>query len=279
MNLIQALNTGYNLLKSSKINSYKIDTEILLSASLKISKEKMILNLNKEISFEDYENFLTKIKRRKANEPIAYILKKKEFWKNNFYLNKHILVPRPETELLVEESLDIIAPIQKKKLLEIGVGSGCIIISILKERINCSAVGIDCCRNAVKIAKINANLHQINNRIKIFKSYVDNFSTGKYDLIISNPPYIDKFQLKYLSVSEHEPFKALNGGINGTEMLEKVIIKSSQLLKINGKLVIEIGSNQKYKVSKILKKNNFYINKIIKDLSSNDRCIVSTKLL
>ena len=122
-------------------------------------------------------------------------------------------------------------------------------------------------------------MHQINNRIKIFKSYVDNFSTGKYDLIISNPPYIDKFQLKYLSVSEHEPFKALNGGINGTEMLEKVIIKSSQLLKINGKLVIEIGSNQKYKVSKILKKNNFYINKIIKDLSSNDRCIVSTKLL
>ena len=140
MNLIQALNTGYNLLKSSKINSYKIDTEILLSASLKISKEKMILNLEKEISFENYESFLTKIKRRKANEPIAYILKKKEFWKNNFYLNKHILVPRPETELLVEESLDIIAPIQKKKLLEIGVGSGCIIISILKERVNCSAI-------------------------------------------------------------------------------------------------------------------------------------------
>ena len=279
MNLIQALNTGYNLLKSSKINSYKIDTEILLSASLKISKEKMILNLNKEISFEDYENFLTKIKRRKANEPIAYILKKKEFWKNNFYLNKHVLVPRPETEHLVEESLDIITPIQKKKLLEIGVGSGCLIISILKERVNCSAIGIDCCQNAVKIAKINAKLHQINNRIQIFKSNVDNFNTGKYDLIVSNPPYINKFQIKNLDVSEYEPFRALNGGINGTEMLEKVITKSSQLLKINGKLIIEIGYNQKYKVIEKLKKNKFYINKVTKDLSNNDRCIVSTKIL
>ena len=167
---------------------------------------------------------------------------------------------------------------QKKRLLEIGVGSGCLIISVLKERINCSAFGIDCCKNAIKIAKINAKLHHVQNRINIFKTDVDNLNSGKYDLILSNPPYIDKHKLKYLGVNEYEPTKALNGGINGTEILIKVVKKSSKLLKINGKLIIEIGSDQKYKMINILKKNKFYINKITKDLSNLDRCITSTKI-
>ena len=152
------------------------------------------------------------------------------------------------------------------------------IISVLKERINCSAFGIDCCKNAIKIAKINAKLHQVQNRINIFKTDVDNLNSGKYDLILSNPPYIDKHKLKYLGVSEYEPTKALNGGINGIEILIKVVKKSSKLLKINGKLIIEIGSDQKYKMINILKKNKFYINKITKDLSNLDRCITSTKI-
>ena len=278
MNFHKALDKGYNLLKSNKINSYKIDTEILLANSLNISKEKLILNLKKPINLNCYNSFLSKIKRRKANEPLAYILNKKEFWKNEFFINNNVLIPRPETEHLVEETLSIISKNDKKNLLEIGVGSGCLITSILKERENCSSIGIDSCHKAIEIAKINAKLHHIKNRLKLLKTDIDNFNSGKYDLIISNPPYIDKHQLKYLGVSEYEPLKALDGGINGTEILSKVIIKSSQLLKINGKLIIEIGSNQKYKVMKILNKNNFYINKIAKDLSSNDRCIVSTKL-
>ena len=161
--------------------------------------------------------------------------------------------------------------------MEIGVGSGCILVSILKERPLCSAVGIDCSKKAVKIAQINANLHQINNRIKIIKSDVDNFKSCKYDLIISNPPYIDRHHLKYLGVSKYEPKLALDGGINGTEIIMKVIKKSSYLLKKNGKLIIEIGINQKYKLVNFLKKNNFFINKVVKDLTKRDRCIVSTK--
>ena len=278
MNLFQALEYGYNLLKKNNINSYKIDTELLLSDSLNISKERLILNLKRVINNETYNNFLLKINRRKAKEPIAYILKKKEFWKNKFYINKNVLIPRPETEHLVEETLNIVSTNQKKRLLEIGVGSGCLIISVLKERINCSANGIDCCKNAIKIAKINAKLHQVQNRINIFKTDVDNLNSGKYDLVLSNPPYIDKHKLKYLGVNEYEPTKALNGGINGTEILIKVVKKSSKLLKINGKLIIEIGSDQKYKMINILKKNKFYINKITKDLSNLDRCITSTKI-
>ena len=278
MNLFHALNKGYNLLKLNQKNSYKIDTELLLCESLNISREELILNLNQEISTLRFDNFLSKIKRRKENEPIAYITKKKEFWKNEFFVNKNVLIPRPETEHLVEESLNIISKNEKKKLLEIGIGSGCLITSVLKERRYCSAVAIDCCPKALKIAEINAKLHHINNRIKILKTDVDNFKTGKYDLILSNPPYIEKHQLRYLGVSKHEPLKALDGGIDGTEILVKVILKASQLLKINGKLIIEIGSNQKYKVMKILKNKSFYINKITKDFSKHDRCIVSTKI-
>ncbi len=279
MNLFQALENGYSILKSSKINSYKIDTEILLSDSLDITIEKLILNLKQPINLKHYNIFLSKIERRKSNEPIAYILKKKEFWKNEFYIDNNVLIPRPETEHLIEETLNIIAVNQAKRLLEIGLGSGCLIVSILKEREKCLAVGIDCCQKALKIAKFNAKLHHIKNRLKIFKTDVDNFNYGKYDLIISNPPYIDKHQLKYLGVSEFEPLLALDGGTEGTEVLKKIIIKASQLLKVNGKLIIEIGSDQKYKVIKILKKYNFYINKIVKDLSNYDRCIVSTKLI
>ena len=136
MNLFQALNEGYNLLKLNQKVSYKIDTELLLCESLNISREKLILNLNKEIDVFKFNNFLSKINRRKKNEPIAYIIKKKEFWKNEFYVNKDVLVPRPETEHLVEETLNVIYKTQKKKLLEIGIGSGCLITSVLKDREN-----------------------------------------------------------------------------------------------------------------------------------------------
>ena len=115
MNLIEALNYGYNILKSNNINSYKIDTEILLSDSLNISKEKLILNLKEKINNKNYNNFLSKLNRRKLKEPIAYIIKKKEFWKNEFYLDKNVLIPRPETEHLVEETLKIIPKFRKKK--------------------------------------------------------------------------------------------------------------------------------------------------------------------
>ena len=278
MNLLEALNNGYRLLKTNNIDSYKIDAEILLTECLNTSKEKLILNLERKINLKLYKKFVENLERRKAREPIAYILNQKEFWKYDFYVDQNVLIPRPETEHLVEETLKIISKNQSKRLLEVGTGSGCLIISILKNRNNCTAISIDCCGKAIKIANINANLHHLKNRIKFIKTDVDNFNLGKYDLIISNPPYIDKHQLKYLGVSEYEPLKALNGGINGIEIIFKVILKSSKLLKKNGKLIIEIGNNQKYKVNEILKKNNFFINKVIKDLSGKDRCIVSTKI-
>ena len=178
----------------------------------------------------------------------------------------------------MEQALRLIKNDQSKRILDIGVGSGCLSISILNERVNCKCDAIDPSKNALKLAKINANLHQLLDRIKFYKRDVDNFYNDKYDLIISNPPYINKHKIKYLGTINYEPKIALDGGLDGLEIIRKVILKSKYLLKTNGKLILEIGYDQKYKVTNFLKEKNFFINKIIKDYGNNDRCIVSTKL-
>ena len=278
MKIIDNLRDGCEILKSNNISSYKIDCEILMSQTLNISREEVLLNLEKIVKTEEKERYFNLINRRKKNEPIAYITNNKSFWKNNFITNKNVLIPRPDSEHLVEQALRIIKKKQAKKILDIGVGSGCLSISILNERPNCKCDAIDISKNALNLAKINANLHQLLDRIKFYKRDVDNFYNDKYDLIISNPPYINKHKIKYLGSVIYEPKIALDGGLDGLEIIKKVISKSKYLLKINGKLILEIGYDQKYKVTKFLKEKKFFINKIIKDYGNNPRCIVSTKI-
>ena len=212
---------------------------------------------------------------------MAYIIKKKEFWKNSFYVNKDVLIPRPETELIVEEVLNNINNSSSKNLLEIGTGSGCIIISIIKERPNCFSTAIDISKKALNIAKINAKLHHLKNKINFINIDIDKFNLNKYDFIISNPPYIKKFNLRRLgkNVSLFEPHVALEAGTDGLREIKKIIKKSKKLLKKNGKLIFEIGEHQSKFVQKILSENGYYINNVIKDLSSIPRVIVSTKII
>ena len=278
MKILDNLNDGYEILKANKISSYKIDCEILMSQTLNISREEVLLNLGREIKKEEKEKYINLINRRKKKEPIAYITSNKSFWRDDFITNKNTLIPRPDSEHLVEQTLRIIKKDQAKRILDVGVGSGCLSISILKERQCCKCDAIDLSKNALKVAKINANLHQLLDRIKFYKRDVDNFCNDKYDLIISNPPYINKHKIKYLGTISYEPKIALDGGLDGLEIIRKVISKSKYLLKTNGKLILEIGYDQKYKVINILKDKNFFINKIIKDYGNNARCIVSTKI-
>ena len=165
-------------------------------------------------------------------------------------------------------------------ILDIGVGSGCILLSVLKERKNFYGTGIDISRNSLDICKMNAKKLLLERRVKFFKSDVDKFAIGKYDLIVSNPPYIKKSDLKYLEsdVIKFEPKLALDGGLDGLSVIRKVIKKSSELLKKNGKFILEIGFDQKNKVIKLLNNKGFYINSTVKDLANNDRCIISTKI-
>ena len=278
MKIIDNLKDGYEMLKRNNISSYKIDCEILMSQTLNISREEVLLNLEKVIKEEEREKYFNFVNRRKKKEPVAYITKNKNFWRSNFITNKNVLIPRPDSEHLVEQTIKLIQKKQAKRILDIGVGSGCLSISILKERPNCKFDAIDISKNALKLAKINAKLHQLLNRIKFYKRDVDNFYNDKYDLVISNPPYIKKHKIKYLGTINYEPKVALDGGLDGLEVIRKVVSKSKHLLKINGKLILEIGYDQKYKVINLLTEKNFFINKIIKDYGNKTRCIVSTKI-
>ena len=280
MNIQTLLNQASKTLKQLSNTSSKLDSEILLSKIIKKNRKYLILNSNEELKKENIKSFDYLVKRRKKGEPIAYLVNKKEFWKENFYINKNVLIPRPDTETLVEETLKLFDVNSKLNMLDIGTGSGCILLSILKERRNFFGTGIDISKKAINVARFNAKMHQLSNRVKFYNSDVDKFLIGKYDLVVSNPPYIKRQDLKYLEVDVKgfEPKLALDGGKDGFSKITKVISKTSTLLKRNGRFILEIGFGQKEKILSILKQNNFFINKVVKDYGKNDRCVISTKI-
>jgi|TARA_B100001989_G_C24538657_1_gene466137 release factor glutamine methyltransferase len=280
MNIQTALNKAYLNLKKNKIKSANLDCEILMSDVIKKDRSYIIMNQEKTLSKKDLDNFNYLIEKRKKGEPIAYLTGKKDFWKHEFKVSKDILIPRPDSELIVEHILEVTKNRSKLNVLDIGVGSGCLLLSVLKERPNFYGVGIDINQKCINICKKNTLNLNIFNKIKYFKTDVDNFNFGKYDLIISNPPYISKIGLQYLEkdVIDFEPKIALNGGLDGISVIRKVINKSSELIKKNGKFFLEIAFDQKNKVARLLEYKGFYINKILKDYSKNDRCIVCTKI-
>ena len=280
MNIENILNEGISILQKNKIANPQLDSEILLSNSIKRDKKHIILNPKEVLNSEQLEKFKSLIERRKKGEPIAYLINKKEFWKDEFFVNKDVLIPRPDSELIIEQVLKIYSKDDQLQILDIGTGSGCILLSILKERSNFYGTGIDISKKSINVSKFNAKQLNLTNRVKFFHSSVDNFNNGKYDIIVSNPPYIEQLSLKYLEkdVVNFEPKLALSGGFDGFSKIRKVINKTSNLIKKNGKFILEIGFNQKNKVIKILKEEGFYVNKAIKDYGNNDRCIISTKI-
>ena len=280
MNIQSAIIEGTNILKNSYIQTAQLDTEILMAKVLCSNREYIILNNHKDLNDNNLEYFKRLIRERANRKPIAYLLNKKFFWDSEFYVNKNTLIPRPDTEVIIEEILRLTKHKNKLNILDIGVGSGCILLTILKERKNFYGTGIDISKKSLDISKINAKNLNVDERTKFYKSDIDKFAQGKYDMIISNPPYIKSCDLKYLErdVINFEPKLALDGGLDGLSEIRKVINKSSELIKKNGKFILEIGFDQKNKVINLLKDKGFYINSISKDLAKNDRCIVSTKI-
>jgi len=280
MNIQSALSEGLYILKKKSILSAKLDSEILMAKALGKKREYIILNNDKIIKEQNLEYFKKLVQERATRKPIAYLLNKKSFWNSEFNVNKNTLIPRPDTEIILEQILKFTKNKNYLNILDIGVGSGCILLSVLKERKNFYGTGIDISRNSLDICKMNAKKLLLERRVKFFKSDVDKFAIGKYDLIVSNPPYIKTSNLKYLEsdVIKFEPKLALDGGLDGLSVIRKVIKKSSELLKKNGKFILEIGFDQKNKVIKLLNNKGFYINSTVKDLANNDRCIISTKI-
>ena len=275
-----AIDQAHLELKKKNIKSSLLDSEILMSKVLNKARDYLILNLEENLEQKNFDYFRYLISERAKGKPIAYLTGKKHFWKSEFDINENVLIPRPDSELIVEQILKIYKNKKSLRILEIGVGSGCILLSVLEEKKGFIGVGIDISLNSIKVCKSNANKLKIRNKINLYKSDIDNFNYGKYDLILSNPPYIKKTDLQYLDkdIKRFEPKIALDGGLDGLSEIRKVINKSSDLMKNNGKLILEVGFDQKFKVKKILKEKGFYINRVLKDLGNNDRCIISTKI-
>ena len=244
-----------------------------------VKRESLITNNEINISKKIMEKYDCAIKRRIKKEPIAYIIGKKEFWSEDFMVNHGTLIPRPETELLIYKIINFFKN-KKINILDIGTGSGCILLSILKELNFSRGIGIDISAKAIQMAKVNSKNLNLFYRSKFKVIDLNKFNIGKYDLIVSNPPYIPSRDIKNLSkdITNYEPLTALNGGSDGLDLIKKVIYKSNHLLKREGLLALEIGHSQYQKVSYILRSNGYREMSKEYDFNRNVRCIIGTKV-
>ena len=276
MKILEAIKTGSKLLKEKNIPTYILDSELLLSKCLNKSREEILINLEQNVNNRALIDFKKYLIRRSKKEPIAYLLEEKEFWSKKFFVNKDTLIPRPETELLVEKLVTIFKK-KRMHILDIGTGTGCIIVSLLCELKNSTGMALDISNKAIIVAKKNACKFNLSDRIKFLNKSFTDLHKKKFDLIVSNPPYIKRKDIKNLSddVKRFEPRMALDGGNDGLDLIKKVIYKSKKILKINGTLALEIGNKQINKVSNILIKNKFRIKCFIKDYRNNARCVLA----
>ena len=279
MEILDLINHGSRQLKNKKIFSHKLDSEILLSKVLNKTREELLINLNKKIDPTKINYFNRLISRRSLREPIAYILEEKEFWSKNFLVNKNTLIPRPETELMVEKIVKIF---EKKKIyiLDIGTGTGCILLSLLSELKTSKGIGIDISKKAIEIARSNSKKHELNHRTKFFRRSLSEIYHRKFDLIVSNPPYLSKQELENTSyeIKKYEPFIALDGGEDGLDFYRDFSKKINDIMNLNSYLIIEIGERQLSDCIDIFSLSELNFHKKTQDLQKKDRILIYSKL-
>jgi release factor glutamine methyltransferase len=279
MVLEKAVKQASKILKNHNIRSHELDAQLILSDIMKVKRESLITNDEVIISEKIMEKYDIAVRRRIKGEPIAYITGKREFWSVDFLVNHETLIPRPETELLIYKLVNFFKN-KRINILDIGTGSGCILLSILKEINFSRGIGIDISSKAIQMAEANSKYLQLFCRSKFKVIDLDKFNIGKYDLIVSNPPYIPSREIKNLSkgVTNFEPLIALDGGIDGLDLIKKVIYKSNHLLKRGGLLALEVGYDEYVRVSSILRYNGYRELSRECDYNHNVRYIISTKV-
>lgn len=260
------------ILKENNFETYSLDVEVLLMNVINFNKTNLYLNPDYILQDEQFEQFENFFNRRLKNEPIAYIIGKCEFMGLDFLLNKHTLIPRGDTEILVEKAIQIVKENNFKNILDIGTGSGAIAISLAKYcKIDIDALDINI--DALNMAKKNATLNNV--KVNFIKSNLFENINNKYDVIVSNPPYIKTDVIKTLgkNVKDYEPILALDGGKNGLDFYEKIANNAYKHLNKGGYLIFEIGYDQAEDVKKIMQNRNFFNITILKDLAGLDRVI------
>lgn len=309
MKISEALSQSRKDLDIKGVRNSKLDCLILLTHALCCSKEYIIFNPDAELNIEQQEVFLKMVKRRAAREPVSHIIGKREFFGEDFFVSCDVLDPRPDSESLIELVLEnFLQKNNQLKILELGVGSGCLIITLLKAYKSALGVGIDISEKALKIAEKNTAIHQVQDRLQLLQSDLfsalniskqvqdddidslkispffftrhSEFDSGsmrsqsaenflKFDLIISNPPYIASQEIENLEpeVKTYEPLLALDGGVDGFDFYRKIAAESKNFLKENGRVILEIGINQQEKIIEFFTKNGFQLIEMKPDLS------------
>lgn len=278
MKVKQLLDYGIKQLKDSKVQTPVLDAQILLADILNIPTWKLITIKDESLNQSIVDEFIRRIDKRIKGYPVAYIIGKKEFFGLKFIVNEGVLIPRPETEVLVEKVLERLDKKTPYLGLDIGVGSGAIAISILKNRPYIKMVGVDISPIALELTKKNAKIHKVSDRLHLKKSDLFKELSGyKFDFIVSNPPYIPLEEYEKLQKEvKKEPKEALIASKGGLEFYERIVNQIEKYLKPSGFVAFEVGYNQGEKVKNILKEHGFEA-KSYKDLQGIDRVIIGEK--
>ncbi len=260
------------------IQTSEIDSRTIIKKILNLSDKDFIMDTKISLSNKESEYLSKVVLQRLSGKPLSRIFASKEFFSMKFDINEFVLDPRPESEILVEKALDLIQENSLKSILELGVGSGCIIAAILSNSIGTKAVGIDISEKAIITAKSNL----IKNDIKNFNLVVGDWSLSinrKFDIIVSNPPYIKTNEIKHLAknVKDHDPLISLDGGNDGLDCYRAIASQSTNLVKGKGYILVEIGHDQAIEVEKIFGNNDFLLINKVKDYSKLDRVLIFTK--
>ena len=284
MTVLELLNWSTDQLEHDQIENPRMNAELLLARSLNLSREGLYMQLQDQLKEEKKEVFERLIRRRITGEPLQYILGHQEFWSVDFQVDPRVLIPRPETELLVEQSLQILSEISFQRIpsvLEIGTGSGVVAISLAKEMKDIFLVATDISRDALLVAEENARSAGVLGRIEFVNGNLfDPFRLYRegelFDLILSNPPYVDHSEIQRLSreVRSYEPIIALDGGEGGLEIYQSITSQATFYLKKGGWLLLEVGQGQAQKVAEQIERSGFFLKpQLFPDLSGIERVV------
>ena len=258
----EAIRKGMISLKTNNIQEPNLKSRLLMQYILNKPRQYLLIHDNEELTNKQEKTYLENIEKMIKGVPLQHITHSQEFMKMNFYVNENVLIPRPDTEILVEEVINIAKKINAKKILDLCTGSGAIAISLAKYIENSQITAVDISEEALRIAKLNAVNNNVEDKITFVKSDLfENIVKEKYDIIVSNPPYIKKDFMKKLDKEvQQEPYIALDGGYDGLDFYRKIISEGYQYLKFKGYLCMEIGYDQKQEVFDMIEKQEKYSN-------------------
>ena len=277
--LCRILRNNIEYLKKHNIENNNLKAKILLANVLNVKKEYLLINSKQELKEEDKTKYENYIKELIKGKPLQYITNRQEFMGLNFYVDENVLIPQPDTEILVENVIEIASMMKKNKILDMCTGSGCIAISLAKNINNTQITAVDISKDALKIANKNAVNNRVENKIKFVQSDMFSNIDKKFDIIVSNPPYIETQKISKLEKEvQNEPHIALDGGTDGLDFYRIIVNDAYEFLNENGYLLLEIGYNQQNSVTQLLEKTEKYKNiKTIKDLGGNYRVVIARK--